>query len=121
MRIQTVEYRRLKNLGRYENLTIGATAAVEPGETAEQVTAALRAWVAEQLGEHPESGSAAEEYERLCASIRVVEQRKRDLDHEVQNLTRRVEEMRDQVKRAKAFIEQHGLELLNTPDDEIPF
>lgn len=49
MKILTVEYRRLKNLGNYENETIGAVAQVEAGETPEQALEKLKVFVSEQF------------------------------------------------------------------------
>ena len=50
MRITTITYARLRNLGRYENERLEATAEVAEGETAEEVARYLRAWVEQQLG-----------------------------------------------------------------------
>lgn len=49
MKIITVEYRRLRNLGNYENETVGATAEVQDGETPEEALEKLKVFVAEQL------------------------------------------------------------------------
>ncbi len=50
MRITTIEYRRLVNLGRYENEHLTATAEVAEGDDPSEAAAALRAFVLTQLG-----------------------------------------------------------------------
>ena len=76
MQIVTVEYRRLRTYGDYQNETVGATAQVQidAGETADEAIYALRTWVDEQLGSREEQRQLqdrvadlrwkAEDYER---------------------------------------------------------
>jgi hypothetical protein len=49
MKIVTVEYKRLRNLGNYENETVGASAQVEDGETPEEALEKLKVFVADKL------------------------------------------------------------------------
>jgi hypothetical protein len=50
-RIVTVGYRRLKNLGNYENEACEATADVGSDDDPNEVLAHIREWVSSQLGE----------------------------------------------------------------------
>ncbi len=60
MRITTIEYRRLVNLGRYENETLSATLELLPGENPDTGYRTLREWLDEQLGiRQPEAASAS--------------------------------------------------------------
>ncbi len=49
MRIIKIKYRRLVNLGNFENASLEAIAEVEPGESEESAFQKLRAWVLDQL------------------------------------------------------------------------
>ncbi len=49
LKITQIEYRRLVNLGNYENETLATTATVEEHEDPSKVFALLREWTNEQL------------------------------------------------------------------------
>lgn len=51
MRLTRIEYKRLSNLGNFENETISASAEIEDGEDAAEAMTQLRRWVAERLYE----------------------------------------------------------------------
>jgi len=53
LRITEVTVERVRNLGNYENTRFAATAAVDAGDDPAAVAAALRAFVAAQLGLKP--------------------------------------------------------------------
>lgn len=49
MKIETITYKRVQNLGNYQSETLEATAIVEHGEDAEAVAAMLKAFIYNQL------------------------------------------------------------------------
>jgi hypothetical protein len=53
MKIETITYKRVKNLGNYQSETFEATATVEEGEEAHIVAEVLKAFVYEQLQSLP--------------------------------------------------------------------
>ncbi|MGE3267111.1 MAG: hypothetical protein AB7P40_00075 [Chloroflexota bacterium] len=65
MRIVTVEYRRLRTYGGYQNETVGAVAQVDDGEDAETALAKVRTWVNVQLGSHEDERVLAARVESL--------------------------------------------------------
>jgi hypothetical protein len=67
MKIVTVEYRRLRTFGSYQNETVGATAEVPGDRSAEDVLSELRTWVAIQM-----SDSAAIGHSRDARRIAVL-------------------------------------------------
>jgi antirestriction protein len=99
MNIERVEYRRLKTFGRYENETIGATAIVEPGHTAEWTLETLRGWVHSRL---EESVSVTDKIEDL----RYEHMKIKD---EIRKETERLAEAKSRFEAAAAFLEKHGV------------
>lgn len=71
MKILTVEYRRLRSFGEYENETVGAVAEVLPGQAPEIILEELKAWVEENFGERASARDAASRVQR--AEIRLNE------------------------------------------------
>lgn len=96
MQIVTVEYRRLRTFGDYQNETIGATAEVEPHETAEQALMQLRGWVDSELGDRNEQ--------------RHLSERNSELRFEAANLERRIEAATMKWAAIVAFMEKLGIE-----------
>jgi hypothetical protein len=73
MKIVTVEYRRLRSFGEYENETVGAVAEVPPtGVTASMVLESLKQWVDEQFGERANARDAASRLQRAEIRLREV-------------------------------------------------
>jgi predicted RNase H-like nuclease (RuvC/YqgF family) len=109
MNIERVEYRRLKTFGRYENETIGATAIVEPGHTAEWTIEALRSWVHSRLEESLSVGDKIESLhnERI------------DLERAVKDKKEELEELENRFEAAKAFLEKQGVSI--DFGEEMPF
>ena len=114
MRIQTVEYRRLLSTGNFSNVTVGATAAVEDGDAADDVLRGLRSWVegklADEAGIDPER--AREEVQRLHEYVRRARAELADVNQDLA------------VARAKweqvaAFLEKHGVSAARF--DDLPF
>ena len=73
VRIERVTYRRLRNLGGYENDAVEATAAVERGEMPEQALMKLAEWVHDRLG-------------LSLDQVRALERRGRELKEEIGQL-----------------------------------
>lgn len=71
MKITSVEYRRLRSFGEYENETVGAVAEVTPGVPAETVLEELKGWVEENFGERASARDAQSRLHR--AEIRLHE------------------------------------------------
>lgn len=98
MQIVSVTYQKLVTGGnRYSNERVGATAEVGDGETADQVLAALRAWVYGHVGLQTEVddivrtlGTLRQERDQLVADINMYQTR---------------------WERARAFLEHHGIDL----------
>jgi hypothetical protein len=112
MEIISVEYRRLISLPEYENVSVGGTARVEIGETADQALSKLSAWVESKISLH-----VAEQDEK-----REVAQKGREL----MEIERRVGEAEKRWNKAKTFLERLGLKLPReyydpSHDDELPF
>ena len=107
MRIQTVSYRRLRNLGNFENDAVEATAAVERGETPEQALAKLADWVHERLGMSPDA-------------IRLMEDRGRRLKDEIARLETNLEIARGAWVQARAVLAEQGTDA-DALVSQIPF
>lgn len=76
MKIVTVEYRRLRTFGNYQNESVGATAEVGEGETANRALQELRDWVEQQLGD-------AQERADLSAAVSELRWKKTELEREI--------------------------------------
>lgn len=100
MKIVTVEYRRLRTFGGYQNETVGAVAEIEIGGNAESTLADLKTWVDGQLGDEQDRSELKE-------SISELRWRKDQMERDIA----RVE---DRWKAITAFMEKIGLE---RPDD----
>lgn len=73
MKILTVEYRRLRSFGEYENETVGAVAEVPPtGVTPSMALDALKQWVDGQFGERQNARDAASRVHRAEVRLREV-------------------------------------------------
>lgn len=73
LNIRTVEYRRLRSFGEYENETVGAVAEVpETGVTPSMALSALQRWVDEQFGERANARDAASRLQRAEIRLREV-------------------------------------------------
>lgn len=94
--ITTVEYRRLRTFGGYQNETVGATAQVAPGQCADGVLTALRSWVDRHL---------EDEDERHRLSDRVSELRWQADEYE-----RRIARAGERWKSIIEFLEKLGIE-----------
>lgn len=81
MKIKTIEYRCLKSYGRYENVSIGATAEVEEGHEATAL-ADLEVWVNRQIQARIKAAEDREEEEwRTREASRTLEELNRDIEH----------------------------------------
>src|SRR5574343_41930 len=98
MQIVTVEYRRLRTYGEYQNETVGAVAQVNvsAGETADEALYQLRAWVDEQLGNRDEQRS--------------LEERVSDLRWKADDYERKIARLDERWKAILAFLDKLGLE-----------
>lgn len=112
MQIVTVEYRRLRTFGEYQNETVGAVAQVQvdAGETAEEAIYALRTWVDEQLGSREEQ--------------RQLQERVADLRWKAEDYERKIKRADERWSAIIAFMEKLGIERpAEIPDtlDGLPF
>ena len=57
VRIETIHYERIRNLGNYENVKANATASLEPGDDPDEKYEELRIWVLNQLRKEGHSTS----------------------------------------------------------------
>ena len=111
MKIVTVEYRRLRTFGNYENESVGVVAHVEQDETPEAALNAARAWV---------DATLCDAQERSGLSDRVSY-----LRLEAANLERRLERANEKWTALMTFMRDRlGIEHPNDlPDtlEELPF
>lgn len=110
MKIVTVEYRRLRTFGGYQNETVGAVAEIESGQDADTTLAALREWVDAQLGDEGER-------RELTEAINDLRWRKDQMERDIARTE-------DRWKAITAFLEKLGIERpAEIPDDlaSLPF
>lgn len=110
MRIRTVEYRRLRTFGGYQNETIGATADVAEDETPEAALLSLRQWVDMSLGDESER--------------RELERRISELRFQADNYERRIKGAEERWQAILGFLQKLGIERpADIPDDlaDLPF
>lgn len=110
MLIVTVEYRRLRTFGGYQNETVGASAEVMPDESPDTALANLREWVDERLGN-------SEERSELQSAIAELRWKKENLERQFETAGRRWEAL-------MAFLETLGIQRPDgIPDtlEELPF
>lgn len=109
--ITSVSYRRLRNLGNYENEVVEASSDISASETPEEALAALRQWVHGQLGQ-------VEQHTVRQRQIAQQEARLDELDQQIQRAAARYE-------NAKRFLNFIGVPIPAawTPegDDALPF
>lgn len=101
MQIEHVSYERKVSDGQYGNRGLVISASVGEDDDPEEVIAALRTTVEGKLAE-------AERQER---HEREAEQEILHLDHDIARKKRALEEMRQQWEKAKAFLEQAGVDV----------
>lgn len=105
MKITAVGYRRLKNLGNYENEAVEATALVEDWEDPAQTLDALRSWVGDQL-----------EIGEIVKSLRA---ERDDLEEQVRTLHSQVVAAQDKWNKIQKFLAKLDVKI---PDlNDIPF
>ncbi len=109
MKIQTVTYGRLRNLGNYENDRVESTAVVERGETPEQALVKLADWVHERLGLSMED-------------IRQMERHGREVQEEVRLIEEKLGLLRGNYDAFKAVLAARGVDLDSLfQDAQLPF
>lgn len=99
MQITSVTYGELRNLGNYQNQRLSARAQVGEGETAEEATGRLKAWIQEQLDLD----------ERNRGETRDLQRRVDDLTYQLERLNRQIESAKSRWEQASAFLKAHGL------------
>ena len=109
MNITRVSYRRLISTGEYSNVSIGADADVEMGDTADSVLVDLTEWVNEQIQGYREDYAITEQVN--------------DKRHELQRLERQITERREAWERLLSWFDKHGLEVPTRwrEDADMPF
>ena len=105
MKINTVGYRRLKNLGNYENEAIEATALVEDWEDPAQTLDALRNWVEDQLG--------------IRETVSSLHDQCNDLRHELEQLNSQIAAAGQKWQKIEEFLARLGVKVTDVCD--IPF
>lgn len=103
MKLLSIHYDRLVNLGNYENEKLGATAEVGEGDDPAAVYAELRALVDGYI--------VTEDVRRDIASS------VREMRREVTQLEAVLEQLRLRWDKARTFLEAHGV----SAPDELPF
>lgn len=105
MKITAVSYRRLKNLGNYENEAIEATALVEDWEDSVQTLDALRSWVEDQLG--------------IRETVSSLYDQRNDLRHKLEQLNSQIAAAEQKWQKIEEFLARLGVKLTDLSD--IPF
>lgn len=72
MKITSVEYRRLRTFGEYENETVGIVAEVDLGESPDDAMSAVRAYVDEQLQDREDGRGTLDRVRRAESRLREV-------------------------------------------------
>jgi hypothetical protein len=106
VKIRTVEYRRLRSFGNYENESIGATMDVPEGGDPVEALRALEGWVNVQMAK-------AADREYLAREGR---EKREDAERELRAVQADIEHARAQYKRIQDFAAKFGVEL-----EDIPF
>lgn len=115
MNIKTVEYRRLRSFGSYENETIGATAEVAPGEYPLEVLEHLRGWVEAQHRE-------AEQREAAQRQEQDAEWRLERINGDIEDRQRRLGELETMYTTLRAKLSEYGVVLPTLAEAEgLPF
>lgn len=117
MKITSVQYGRLVNLGNYENEKLSAWATVEDDETPVEALAKVTAFIEDQALTRKQQES---QLETAALNLSRMESVKHQMEREIK-------EMRDTWKKAREFLKAVGLELPRSyvrdsnDDDEMPF
>jgi hypothetical protein len=108
MKIQSISYKRLYNLGDFNNETLDVTASIEDGEDAAKTAIELRLFVVSQIG--------------VQDRIHEWEKRQIQLKQEIELLEGQCQRAQERWNKIEAFLQKLGvkLEQLNVVDD-IPF
>jgi hypothetical protein len=101
LKITSVIYQRLWNLGNYENEKIGASAQVAEGQEPTEVLNDLKVWV----------GKTGREYEDISEKVDQLRRRKRELGWSISGLKRECEIYLNRLKEISALLEQHGVKV----------
>lgn len=108
MTITRISYRRLISTGEYSNVSIGADADLEPGETPEDALMVLTAWVQGQVSQYQERDRLHED---------VYEKRR-----ELERIERQMIDARQSWANMQAWLTKHGIDLpARFRDDDMPF
>ena len=97
MQITSVEYRRLRSFGTYENESVGATALIEDGETAEETLQKVRSWVNQELTVAQAASASRGVLDDLHRAVGYKQA-------EVERLDKTIQQMRD-------FLALHGVRI----------
>lgn len=96
MKIVTVEYRRLKTFGGYNNETIGAVAEVTPGVEPSSTLTDLKEWVDAQFSDKE--------------NVYALADRAQELRWQAEEAERRIERANEKWAAIMAFLEKLGIE-----------
>lgn len=107
MKIQTVTYRRHKNLGNYENETLEATAIVEEGDDFEAAIELLSAEVNANLG--------------INEKLQDLKSKKTQLEEDIEKLELQIKTATERWQKIEQFFTKLGVDLSEASDPDIPF
>lgn len=108
MKIQSVTYRRHKNLGDYNNESLEATAQIEETDDLERVILALRDFVTEQL--------------TIPESVTSLKSEQVSLEQEASRLQAQIKSAQERWDKIQQFFEKLGVKLSTVVEvDDIPF
>lgn len=108
--ITTIEYRRLRSFGSYENEALGATAVVG-ADGPEATLEHLKAWVNEKLELAVDS---REERSELWSQIR-------DARSDLGEINEKLDAAKARFERAKEFLAKHGVHADFSYAEDMPF
>lgn len=112
MRIKAVEYRETVSFGNYQNLSVGATAEIEDGESPLGAIGDLARWVRAEAKVRAEAREA-EQQEEFRREVRA-DRAERDLAE----IDGKIAAASERWEKAKAFLARHGVAI---DDVDIPF
>jgi len=108
VKTKIISYKRVKNLGNYENETLELTAEIEEWEDPDEAVSVLQARVNSSLG--------------LSDAVKKLENRHDELMTELLQLDRITEAARLKWQKVSAFMGKLGIPLETAScDDDIPF
>lgn len=107
MKIQTISYKRNKNLGNYENEALEATASIDEGESVGAAIDALIARVNVNLG--------------ISENLQELKAKKAQLEEDIQKLESQIKTATERWQKIEQFFTRLGVDLSSDDVSNIPF